>query len=200
MLFSSGDSPQNASSILSGEGFDEVQPGGSPFVVSAVSHLPTSLSSPEAAFRLHRLILRNAQRLPAKWPSCLVSVLMIISTTPCHLPQAVNLGQWPSMIEGEPCQISTWMTGAMQGNGFMGVCCRATFSAAGVLSTAMPLTTGVPTSTATAGGMAFDPASNILYYSTSLRAQGLDWIERGRSGGWDEGGEQTAQKKDADGQ
>jgi hypothetical protein len=54
--------------------------------------------------------------------------------------------------------------------------------------------------TATAGGMAFDPASNILYYSTSLRAQGLDWIERGRSGGWDEGGEQTAQKKDADGQ
>jgi hypothetical protein len=35
MLFSSGDSPQNASSILSGEGFDEVQPGESPFVVSA---------------------------------------------------------------------------------------------------------------------------------------------------------------------
>jgi hypothetical protein len=33
MLFSSGDSPQNASSILSGEGFDEVQPGESPLVV-----------------------------------------------------------------------------------------------------------------------------------------------------------------------
>jgi hypothetical protein len=36
MLFSSGGSPQNASSILSGEGFDEAQPGESPFVVSAV--------------------------------------------------------------------------------------------------------------------------------------------------------------------
>jgi hypothetical protein len=36
MLFSSGDSPQNASSILSGEGLDEAQPGESPFVVSAV--------------------------------------------------------------------------------------------------------------------------------------------------------------------
>ena len=43
MLFSSGDSPQNASSILSGEGLDEVQPGDSPFVVSAACHLPTSL-------------------------------------------------------------------------------------------------------------------------------------------------------------
>jgi hypothetical protein len=93
---------------------------------------------------------------------------MIISTTPFHLPQAVNLGHWPSMIEEEPCQISTWMTGTMHGNGFMGACCRATFSAAGVLSTAMPLTTGVPTSTATAGAMAFDLASDILYYSTSL--------------------------------
>jgi hypothetical protein len=38
MLFSSGDSPQNASSILSGEGLDEAQPGESPFVVSAVCH------------------------------------------------------------------------------------------------------------------------------------------------------------------
>ena len=38
MLFSSGDSPQNASSILSGEGFDEVYRGESPFVVSAVFH------------------------------------------------------------------------------------------------------------------------------------------------------------------
>jgi hypothetical protein len=45
---------------------------------------------------------------------------MIISTTPFHLPQAVNLGHWPSMIEEEPCQISTWMTGTMHGNGFMG--------------------------------------------------------------------------------
>jgi hypothetical protein len=32
MLFSSGDSPQSASSNLSGEGFDEVQPGGSPLL------------------------------------------------------------------------------------------------------------------------------------------------------------------------
>jgi hypothetical protein len=46
MLFSSGDSPQSTSSILSGEGFDEVQPGESPLVVSAVCRLPTSLSSP----------------------------------------------------------------------------------------------------------------------------------------------------------
>ena len=36
VLFSSGDSPQSASSNLLGEGFDEVQPGESPFVVSAV--------------------------------------------------------------------------------------------------------------------------------------------------------------------
>jgi len=35
MLFSSGDSPQHASSILSGEGFDEAYRGGSPFVFSA---------------------------------------------------------------------------------------------------------------------------------------------------------------------
>jgi hypothetical protein len=41
MLLSSGDSPQNASSILSGEGFDEVQRGESPFVVSALCYLPT---------------------------------------------------------------------------------------------------------------------------------------------------------------
>jgi hypothetical protein len=52
MLFSSGGSPQNASSILSGEGFDEVQPGGSPFLVSAVCRLPTSLGFP-AKRRLH---------------------------------------------------------------------------------------------------------------------------------------------------
>jgi hypothetical protein len=43
MLFSSGDSPQSASSNLSGEGFDEV-PGESPFVVSTAFHLPTSLT------------------------------------------------------------------------------------------------------------------------------------------------------------
>jgi hypothetical protein len=55
MLFSSGDSPQNASSILSGEGLDEVQPGESPFVVSAVSRLPTSLSF-LAQQRLHSQI------------------------------------------------------------------------------------------------------------------------------------------------
>jgi lysophospholipase L1-like esterase len=40
MLFSSGDSPQSASSNFSGEGFDEVQPGESPFVVSASSNSP----------------------------------------------------------------------------------------------------------------------------------------------------------------
>jgi hypothetical protein len=44
MLFSSGDSPHCASSILSGEGLDEVQPGESPFIISAVFHLPVSLS------------------------------------------------------------------------------------------------------------------------------------------------------------
>jgi hypothetical protein len=39
MLFSSGDSLQSTSSNLSGEGFDEVQPGESPFFVSAVCTL-----------------------------------------------------------------------------------------------------------------------------------------------------------------
>ena len=41
MLFSSGDSPQSASSNLSGEGFDEVQPGGhrSLFLHHATSHV-----------------------------------------------------------------------------------------------------------------------------------------------------------------
>jgi hypothetical protein len=48
MLFSSGDSPQSATSIPSGEGFDEVQPGESPFAVSAVCHLPASLNFPES--------------------------------------------------------------------------------------------------------------------------------------------------------
>ena len=42
MLFSSGGSPQSTSSNLSGEGFDEVQPGELPFFVSASSN---SLSS-----------------------------------------------------------------------------------------------------------------------------------------------------------
>jgi hypothetical protein len=46
MLFSSGDSPQSASSNLSGEGFDEVQPGESPFVVFAAKPL-----------RLHTLLM-----------------------------------------------------------------------------------------------------------------------------------------------
>jgi hypothetical protein len=45
MLFSSGGSPQFTSSILSGEGFDEVQPGESPFVVSAgLPYLPIYLA------------------------------------------------------------------------------------------------------------------------------------------------------------
>ena len=43
MLFSGGDSPQNASSILSGEGFDEVQPGESPVSRFCSIPLPTSL-------------------------------------------------------------------------------------------------------------------------------------------------------------
>jgi light-regulated signal transduction histidine kinase (bacteriophytochrome) len=46
MLFSSGDSPQSASSNLSGEGFDEVQPRESPFVVSAAKPLGNPLRSP----------------------------------------------------------------------------------------------------------------------------------------------------------
>ena len=44
MLFSSGDSPKNTSSILSGERLDEVQPGESPFVFSAAFDAPTSLT------------------------------------------------------------------------------------------------------------------------------------------------------------
>jgi hypothetical protein len=61
MLFSSGGSSQSASSNLSGEGFDEVQPGESPFVVSAVCYLP-----PRLVLRrnngnyTHRLMLRRA--------------------------------------------------------------------------------------------------------------------------------------------
>ena len=64
MLFSSGDSPQSISSILSGEGLDEVQPGESPFVFSAACYLPTSLSSPATAVKLHRLIPQPAQGQP----------------------------------------------------------------------------------------------------------------------------------------
>jgi hypothetical protein len=45
MLFSSGDSPQSVSSNLSGEGFDEMQPGESPFFVSAASSLAPRLDS-----------------------------------------------------------------------------------------------------------------------------------------------------------
>jgi hypothetical protein len=51
MLFSSGDSPRNTSAILSGEGFDEVQRGESPFVVSALFQALLAylgLSSPAA--------------------------------------------------------------------------------------------------------------------------------------------------------
>jgi hypothetical protein len=39
MLFSSGDSPQCASSSLSGEGFDEAQEGESPFVICAAASI-----------------------------------------------------------------------------------------------------------------------------------------------------------------
>jgi hypothetical protein len=53
MLFSSGDSPQSASSNLSGEGFDEVQPGESPFVVSAVCYLPPLLGLRRSRARRH---------------------------------------------------------------------------------------------------------------------------------------------------
>jgi hypothetical protein len=54
MLFSSGDSPQSASSNLSGEGFDEVQPGESPFVVFAAKPL-----------RLHTLLMGLSGRSEA---------------------------------------------------------------------------------------------------------------------------------------
>jgi hypothetical protein len=67
MLFSSGDSPQSASSNLSGEGFDEVQPGESPFVVFASSNARSS--GPLKQRRLHsqtvastRLCSHAAQR------------------------------------------------------------------------------------------------------------------------------------------
>ena len=45
MLFSSGDSPRNTSAILSGEGFDEVQRGESPFLVSALFQTPLAYLS-----------------------------------------------------------------------------------------------------------------------------------------------------------
>jgi hypothetical protein len=60
MLFSSGDFPQHASSILSGEGFDEVYRGESPFVVSQyVAYLPRTVllrnprSTPQTVQRFH---------------------------------------------------------------------------------------------------------------------------------------------------
>jgi hypothetical protein len=59
MLFSSGDSPQSASSNLSGEGFDEVQPGESPFFVSAACHSPPRLVL-RRTIELHGLMLGHA--------------------------------------------------------------------------------------------------------------------------------------------
>ena len=60
MLFSSGDSPQSASSNLSGEGFDEVQPGESPFVVFAAKPL-----------RLHTLLMVPVRAdHPPQLPRC----------------------------------------------------------------------------------------------------------------------------------
>jgi hypothetical protein len=57
MLFSSGDSPQSASSNLSGEGFDEVQPGESPFFVSEACHLPRRLVLWRNGIKHHGLML-----------------------------------------------------------------------------------------------------------------------------------------------
>jgi hypothetical protein len=83
ILFSSGDSPQHASSILSGEGFDEVQPGESPFVVFCSIPLPCLAQFYCAtAIKLHRLIAGNAQRLPAKW-------LLALSLCPWSLSPAL---------------------------------------------------------------------------------------------------------------
>jgi hypothetical protein len=68
MLFSSGDSPRNLSSILSGEGLDEVERGESPFVPSAVTQdLFTYLwlSSPEATRRL-----KSAERFLGTLSDC----------------------------------------------------------------------------------------------------------------------------------
>jgi predicted transcriptional regulator len=59
MLFSSGDSPQSASSNLSGEGFDEVQPGESPLVVSAACYLPPRLVLWRNGIKHHELVLRH---------------------------------------------------------------------------------------------------------------------------------------------
>jgi hypothetical protein len=57
MLFLSGDSPQSASSNLSGEGFDEVQPGQSPFVVSGACQLPPRLVHCRNGIKHHGLQL-----------------------------------------------------------------------------------------------------------------------------------------------
>ena len=79
MLFSSGDSPQHASSILSGEGLDEVQPGESPFVVSAVCHLAASLSSPaQRGIKLHRLILGHTCTYPAQRQHIMVTLTTMV--------------------------------------------------------------------------------------------------------------------------
>lgn len=59
MLFSSGDSPQSASSNLSGEGFDEVQPGESPFFISAAGPLAARLVLWRNGIKHHGLMLRH---------------------------------------------------------------------------------------------------------------------------------------------
>ena len=65
MLFSSGDSPRNLSSILSGEGLDEVERGESPFVPTAVTLTYLWLSSPEATRRL-----KSAERFLGTLSDC----------------------------------------------------------------------------------------------------------------------------------
>ena len=57
MLFSSGDSPHSASSNLSGEGFDEAQPGESPFFVSTA--IPPCLVLLRNRIKRHKLNPRH---------------------------------------------------------------------------------------------------------------------------------------------
>jgi hypothetical protein len=103
LLFSSGDSPQNASSHLSGEGFDEVQPGESPFVVSARSYLPTSLTSLEATtVKLHRPIPRHASTHPGQRQHIVVTLPTRVEGTP---PRARTTPPPPQSFEAYPSKL-----------------------------------------------------------------------------------------------
>jgi hypothetical protein len=84
MLFSSGDSPKNASSILSGERLDEVQPGESPFVFSAAFDAPTSLTPATANTYSGQAALRRQYGEMAR-----------LSTTPRIVPKSGVFGNLP---------------------------------------------------------------------------------------------------------